>query len=54
MTQALAQFVLDHDGAIVASWDEFKGEVVYKQEKHRPAEGSKESSTKTNSAGRLK
>jgi hypothetical protein len=35
VTQALAQFVLDHDGTIIARWDTFKGEVVYEQ--HRSA-----------------
>jgi hypothetical protein len=37
VTQALAQFVLDHDGTIIARWDTFKGEVVYEQEQHRSA-----------------
>lgn len=37
MTLPLAQFVLDNGRAVIARWDKHRAEVVYEQERKRPA-----------------
>ncbi len=56
LARAVGQFALEHGVPVVASWDAERGELAIAplghHEEHRPAEGSRESSSMINSAGR--